>query len=120
MPIDTTGLPFAKHSGGIGRARARRKAATRKAFAAVLPAQTRRYQGKCAVPWCPNRVEHPHEQKRRGAGGKVAEDNTLPICAACHVLAHNGQLRTSGNPAEPQTMRYELVRPSTGEVLRAS
>ena len=107
-----------------GRSRAARKRAERAAFDATTPVQVDRYQGKCAVPWCNGRQTaeiglDPHELKRRGAGGRPGETNTIPLCRACHGRAHNGQLRVWGNPAEPRSMCYELRKPASGAIIRA-
>lgn len=53
---------------------------------------------RCAAygvsPVCTTRARDPHELVRRGAGGKISLDNSVPVCRECH---HEADGKIGGN-----------------------
>ena len=78
---------------------------------ATIPDRTRRLvisrDGKCRVPWCPQRHWlQVHHITHREHGGGHDTPNLAALCPACHRAHHHGQLGITGNADLPDGLTF--------------
>jgi len=77
----------------------------------TIPERTRRLvlyrDGKCRVPWCPQRHWlQVHHLVHREHGGGHDTCNLAALCPACHRAHHRGELGISGNAGDPDGLTF--------------